>query len=401
MVEMNFKSIEDFDLTGKKVLLRVDINSSIDIENYSIREDPRIRAILPTLDRLKDSAVVLLAHQSRPGEKDFISLKLHADKIESYLPTKVQFIEDIFGEKAIQAIKELKPGKILLLDNIRKWDRENVESSIEEAEQTELIQKLSPYFDYFINDAFGAAHRAQPSLIGWPTLICGPLVKKELDMVNKLLNPEHPSIMIVGGAKADDKFKALKYNLEKGNLDKALIAGLTASMILLAKGVKLSETDTKLVKKYSDKLQGDILDVMQKFKAQIMLPVDIATEENGQRKEISIDQLNIIPYPIGDIGERTQKLYINAIKSAKTVVANGPPGIFEKEVFQKGTYRLIDAMNESDAYCVIGGGDMGAAAEMYGKTDNITISTGGGALLDILSGKKVPLLIALQSKPPK
>jgi phosphoglycerate kinase len=136
MIEMKFKSIEDYDLTGKKVLLRVDINSSIDLENNKIREDTRIRAILPTLELLKNSAVVLIAHQSRPGEKDFISLKLHADKLESYLPGRVLFVPDILGEKAIEAIKKLKPGKILVLDNIRKWDRENSESSIEEAEKT-------------------------------------------------------------------------------------------------------------------------------------------------------------------------------------------------------------------------------------------------------------------------
>lgn len=400
MVDMKFKSIEDFDLSGKKVLLRVDINSSIDVENNRIREDPRIRAILPTLESLKKSAVVLVAHQSRPGEKDFISLKIHADKIESYLPGRVQFVEDIFGEKAIQAIKQLKPGKILVLDNVRKWDRENSESSIKEAEQTELIQTLSPYFDYFINDAFGAAHRAQPSLIGWPTLICGPLVKRELDMVNKLFNPQHPSIMLVGGAKADDKFKALKFNLEKGNVDKVLIGGLTASLILLAKGIKLSETDTKLLKKYAENLKSDILNVLKKYDDKILLPVDIATEENGQRKEISIVGLREITNTIGDIGRQTQNNFSDIIKSAKTIVANGPLGIFEREVFQEGTFRLIDAMNQSGAYCVIGGGDMGAAAEISGKTDNIIISTGGGALLDILTGKKLSLLEALESKAP-
>jgi phosphoglycerate kinase len=352
------------------------------------------------LEKLQDSAVVLVAHQGRPGEKDFTSLKLHADKLNSYLPDRVSFVEDIFGEKAIEAIKELQPGKILVLNNVRGWERENQQSSIEEAEQTELITTLSPYFDYFINDAFGAAHRAQPSLIGWPTLIGGPLVKKELDIVNKLLTPEHPSVMLVGGAKADDKFKALKYNLESGKVDKVLIAGLTASMILLAKGVILSEIDRKLVKKYADELKDDILEVLTKFKDKVELPIDIATDDNGRRVEHSIENTTEVSVMIGDIGEKTQKKYAEIIKSAKTVVANGPPGIFEQEIFQKGTYTLIDAMNESDAFCVIGGGDMGAAAEMSGKKGNITVSTGGGALLAILSGKKVPLLQALESKAP-
>jgi len=380
--------------------LRVDINSSIDLEKNEIRKDPRIRAILPTLEQLKDSAVVLVAHQSRPGKIDFTSLKLHAEKLNSYLPGRVSFVEDLFGEKAINAIKELQPGKILVLNNVRDWERENQQSSIEEAEQTELITTLSPHFDFFINDAFGAAHRAQPSLIGWPTLIGGPLVKKELDMVNKLLVPNHPSIMMVGGAKADDKFKALKFNLESGKVDKVLIAGLTASMMLIAKGVTLSEIDTKLVKKYADELKDEILEVLTKFKDKVELPIDIATNNNGIREEHSLEGITNMPVMIGDIGEKTQLKYAEIIKTAKTVVANGPPGIFEEEIFQKGTYTLIDAMNESDAFCVIGGGDMGAAAEMSGKKGKITVSTGGGALLAILSGKKVPLLQALESKAP-
>ena len=378
----------------------MDINSSIDLEKNEIRKDPRIRAILPTLEQLKDSAVVLVAHQSRPGKIDFTSLKLHAEKLNSYLPGRVSFVEDLFGEKAINAIKELQPGKILVLNNVRGWERENQQSSIEEAEQTELITTLSPHFDFFINDAFGAAHRAQPSLIGWPTLIGGPLVKKELDMVNKLLVPNHPSIMMVGGAKADDKFKALKFNLESGKVDKVLIAGLTASMMLIAKGVTLSEIDTKLVKKYADELKDEILEVLTKFKDKVELPIDIATNNNGIREEHSLEGITNMPVMIGDIGEKTQLKYAEIIKTAKTVVANGPPGIFEEEIFQKGTYTLIDAMNESDAFCVIGGGDMGAAAEMSGKKGKITVSTGGGALLAILSGKKVPLLQALESKAP-
>lgn len=380
--------------------MRVDINSSIDLDKNEIREDNRIRAILPTLKKLNESAVVVLAHQSRPGKKDFTSLKLHAEKLSSYIPGRVAFVDDIFGDKAIQAIKGLESGKILVLDNVRKWERENHESSIEEAEQTELITTLSPYFDYFINDAFGAAHRAQPSLIGWPTLISGPLVKKELEMVNKLFIPEHPSVMLVGGAKAYDKFKTLKFNLEKGNVDKVLLAGLTASMIFLASGFKLTIKDTELVKTYSDKLHDEILEVLEKYFDKIELPVDFATEVDNKRTEFSINGNKEISHSIGDIGEKTQKLYAREIKSAKTVVAIGPPGIFEQEKFQKGTYTLIEAMNESDGFCVIGGGDMGAAAEMSGKKGNITISTGGGALLAILSGKKVPLLQALESKAP-
>ncbi|MBD3351044.1 MAG: phosphoglycerate kinase, partial [Candidatus Lokiarchaeota archaeon] len=265
MSEIKYKSIDDFDLKGKKVVVRVDMNSSIDLEKNKIRKDPRIRAILPTLKALEDSAVVVIAHQSRPGKKDFTSLELHANKLKEYLGDRVKYVDDIYGEKAINAIKDLKPGKILVLDNIRKVDEENKNGTIEEAEQAPHIKALAPLFDYYINDAFGAAHRSQPSLVGWPTLICGPLVKKELEMVKKILNPAHPAVMLVGGAKADDKFKALKYNLEEDKIDTALIAGLTATMMLIAKGIELSKQDKELINKYVEKLKPDILEVLEKF----------------------------------------------------------------------------------------------------------------------------------------
>jgi len=406
MPEIKFKSIDDFNLQGKKVLLRVDINSSIDLEKKQIRKDPRIRAILPTLEALKKSAVVIVAHQSRPGDKDFTSLEIHANKLREYLGDRVKFVDDVYGEKAINAIKNLKPGEILVLDNVRKVDVENEEMSMEEAAQTPHIKALSPLFDYFVNDAFGAAHRAQPSMIGWPTLICGPLVKKELVMVNKIFNPTRPSVMLVGGAKADDKFKALKFNLENGKLDYALVCGLTATMMLLAKDVKLSQEDEKLVGEYLNTLKPQIIGILNKFKNKILLPEDVAVEENGKRVEYPIEKIKDINKPIGDIGRKTIEKFSKIIEGAKTVVANGPPGIFEKEIFNVGTYALVKAMvnatEKNNAYTVIGGGEMGTAAEMSGLANKISmISTGGGALLNIISGEKVPLIEALQAKIPK
>ena len=271
--EIKFKSISDFDLKGKKVLLRIDINSSIDLEKNEIRKDPRIRASLPTFEALKDSAVVVMAHQSRPGKDDFTSLKLHSDKLNEYLNGRVQFSEEIFGEKAIESIKSLQPGQVLVLNNVRMYEPENKNGTIEEAEQLEMIKTLAPLFDYYINDAFGAAHRSQASLIGWPTLISGPLVKVELDMVNKIMNPQRPSVMLVGGAKADDKFKAIKFNLESNKIDYALVSGLTATMMMIANGMKLSEGDHKLVDKYAEELKDPILEVLSKYKERFSCPL--------------------------------------------------------------------------------------------------------------------------------
>jgi len=238
----DYKSYKDVDLKGKKVLMRVDINSNIDLsgEKPKIRgESPRIKAIAPLLDEFKDSALVLIAHQGRPGGKDFTSLDIHAEQLRTFIDRTVKYVDDIYGEKAISAIRDLKPGEILVLDNVRKFDLDNKSfENFEDAEQTELIQSLSPHFDYFVNDAMGAAHRAQPSIIGWPTLLAGPLISKELEAMNKVMsNPARPETMLIGGAKADDKYKAMKYNFENGTLDYALCSGLTAILIMEALGI--------------------------------------------------------------------------------------------------------------------------------------------------------------------
>ena len=223
----DYKSYKDVDLKGKKVLMRVDINSNIDVENNRIRESPRIHALIPALKELKDSAVVIMAHQSRPGDKDFTSLELHAEEIRKLLDRPVKYVDDVFGEKAINAIKELKVGEVLVLNNVRTWEPENKQfKDFSEAKNLAMIKTLSPLFDYFIADAFGAAHRAQPSIIGWPTLLAGPTTVKEFEYMSKILeNPERPMVMLIGGAKAIDKFKAMEYNFENDKLDYALCSG--------------------------------------------------------------------------------------------------------------------------------------------------------------------------------
>ncbi len=403
MPEIKFKNILDLDIKGKKILVRVDINSSIDLEKNIIRSDPRIQAILPTMEALKDAAVVLIAHQSRLGKPDCIDLQLHAEKLNEYLGGRVKFVKDLFGDDAITAIKALNPGEVLVLNNVRLWDVETTVKSIEEAEKTELITKLSPLFDYFVNDAFGAAHRAHVSLIGWPTICAGPTVKRELEMVQKLFTPARPSVWLVGGAKAMDKFKAVKFNLEAGNVDKVLVCGLTATLMLEAKGIDTGAKNRKLILEDLEANREMIAEVAEKFADKIILPEDMAYEENGQRKECATSEVAPLDVSTGDIGTKTLELYKAEVANAKTIVANGPPGIFEMEVYKQSSFKIVEAMAEATkngAFVCIGGGDMGAVAEMAGLGDKITISTGGGALLRILSGKDLPLLQVLRNKMP-
>ncbi len=402
-----YKSYKDVDLKGKKVLIRPDINSNIDIENNKIRESPRIHALIPALNELKDSAVVVMAHQSRPGAKDFTSLELHAGEIRKLLDRPVKYVDDVFGEKAVQAIKDLKAGEVLVLNNVRTWDTENKQfKDFAEAEQLEMIQTLAPLFDYFIADAFGAAHRAQPSIIGWPTLLAGPTTVKEFEYMSKILeNPGRPMVMLIGGAKAIDKFIAMEYNFDNERLDYALCSGLTAILILEAIGISTGEPNRKVIAKDLEKEQERIKATYEKYKDKIILPKDLIIDDNGNRKVVAVDEIGKYNAVAGDIGPKTTEEFKEIVLKAKTIIANGPPGIFEQEVFRKGTFDMAEIMAEvsknKGALTVIGGGEMGTAAEMSGYANDVSfISTGGGAMLEILSGKDVPMVKALREKKP-
>ena len=405
-MKIDYTSYKDVKLKGKKILIRVDINSNIDMEKMEIRDSPRIRALAPELnENFKKSAVIILAHQSRPGDPDFTDMSLHAKEIEKETGRPVKFVDDIFGEKAVKAIKELKPGEILVLDNVRKFEGEMKNyKDFKEAEKTELVQKLYPLVDYVIVDAFGAAHRAHASIVGWPKMLAGPITDKELGALKKIMDvPDRPMAMLIGGAKAIDKFKAMKYNFENDKLDYALCSGLTAVLIFEAEGKKMGEPNHKIIAKDLEENQNMIKETYEKYKEHILLPDDLVIDDNGNRKIIKVDEAETYNTTTGDIGPETVKEFKEVIMKCKTVIANGPPGIFEKEVFRKSTNEMVDAMAEATkknkALTVIGGGEMGAAASMAGKADEVSfISTAGGAMLEILSGNDLPMIRALREK---
>ncbi|MFX0009572.1 MAG: phosphoglycerate kinase [Candidatus Hermodarchaeota archaeon] len=405
-MKIDYTSYKDVDLKGKKVIIRVDINSNIDTDKMEIRDSPRIRALVPVLDEdFKDCAVILIAHQSRPGEKDFTDLDIHAREIEKELGRPVKFVKDIYGEQAIKAIKELKPGEILVLNNIRKFEGEMINyKDFSEAENTEMIKTLYPLVDYVIVDAFGAAHRAHASIVGWPKMLAGPITAKELGALKKIMDePEKPMAMLIGGAKAIDKFKAMKFNFDNDKLDYALCSGLTAVLIFEANGKPMGEPNHKIIAKDLDENKAMIHETYDKYKDRIILPEDLIIDENGKRKIISIDEAAEYNKTTGDIGPKTVKDFEKIIMECKTIVANGPPGIFEQDVFREGTNEMVEAMakatKENHALTIIGGGEMGAAASMAGKADDVSfISTAGGAMLEILSGKDLPMIKALREK---
>lgn len=405
-MKIDYTSFKDVNLKGKKVLMRVDINSNIDLEKMEIRDSPRIRVLALALNQyFKKSAVIILAHQSRPGRDDFTDLDMHAKEIEKYLGRPVKFIKDIYGAQAIQAIKDLKKGEVLVLNNVRKFEGEmkNYED-FSEAENTEMIKTLFPLVDYVIVDAFGAAHRAHASIVGWPKMMAGPITDKELDALKKIMQgPEKPMAMLIGGAKAIDKFKAMKYNFDNDKLDYALCSGLTAILIFEALGKNMGEPNHKIIAEDLEANKDMIMETYEKYKDKIILPEDLIIDDNGNRKAIEIDEAGTYNTTTGDIGPKTVNKFNEILMKCKTIVANGPPGIFEKEVFRKATNEIVgtmvDATKKNNALTIIGGGEMGAAASMAGKADEVSfISTAGGAMLEILSGKDLPMIRALREK---
>lgn len=405
-MKIDYTSFKDVNLKGKKVLMRVDINSNIDLEKMEIRDSPRIRVLALALNQyFKKSAVIILAHQSRPGRDDFTDLDMHAKEIEKYLGHPVKFIKDIYGAQAIQAIKDLKKGEVLVLNNVRKFEGEMKNyKDFSEAENTEMIKTLFPLVDYVIVDAFGAAHRAHASIVGWPKMMAGPITDKELDALKKIMQgPEKPMAMLIGGAKAIDKFKAMKYNFDNDKLDYALCSGLTAILIFEALGKNMGEPNHKIIAEDLEANKDMIMETYEKYKDKIILPEDLIIDDNGNRKAIEIDEAGTYNTTTGDIGPKTVNKFNEILMKCKTIVANGPPGIFEKEVFRKATNEIVgtmvDATKKNNALTIIGGGEMGAAASMAGKADEVSfISTAGGAMLEILSGKDLPMIRALREK---
>ena len=406
-MKIDYTSYKDVDLKGKKVLMRVDINSNIDVENYKIRESPRIAALVPALEELKESAVIIMAHQSRPGNEDFTDLDIHAKEIEKQLGRQVKFVKDLFGKDAVKAIKKLKPGEVLVLNNVRKWEPEmKGYDDFSVAENTEMVKTLYPLVDYVIVDAFGAAHRAHVSIIGWPKMIAGPITEKELSALKKIIeDPDKPMAMLIGGAKAIDKFKAMKFNFDNEKLDYALCSGLTAILIFESLGKNMGEPNRKIIAKDLEVNKDMIGETYERYKDKIILPEDLVIDDNGNRKTITIDEAATYNTTTGDVGPKTVEKFKDFMIKSKTIVANGPPGIFEKEVFREATNEMIEAMvkatKENNALTIIGGGEMGAAASMAGLSDQVSfISTAGGAMLEILSGKDLPMIRALREKKP-
>jgi phosphoglycerate kinase len=399
-----FLTLDDVKVKDKVVLVRVDFNSAIDPKTHKILEDARIRAHAETTIKElseKGAKIVILAHQGRKGDPDFIPLKQHAEILGKILKKPVKYVDDLYGEKAKNTIKSLKNGEILVLENVRTFAGETKDGTPEEHAKTELVRNLAPLADVFVNDAFAAAHRAHVSIVGFTAVlpsVAGRIMERELKSLGKVLeNPEKPCIFILGGAKADDSLEISKYVLDKEIANYVLTGGVVGQVFLAAKSVDLGKPNMDyLEKKELMSFLPGIKALIQKYPDRIKTPLDMAVEAKGKRKEISVDELPT-EYPTYDIGAKTVDDYAKIIRKAKSIVISGPMGVYENKEFSFGTKKILEEIANSKAFSLAGGGHTISAIEEFGLTKKISyISTAGGALIEFLMGKKLPGVVALE-----
>ena len=395
---MNKKTIRDVDVTNKKVLVRCDFNVPLDKETGKITNDLRIVAALPTIKYLleNNAKVILCSHLGKPkGEiKPELSLKPVANRLSEYLGFEVKFSKDIVGENAKELSKELKPGKAILLENVRFDPRE-------EKNDKEFSKELASLAEIYVNDAFGTAHRAHSSTVGvaeFLPAVCGFLIEKEVEMLgDNLNNPERPFVAILGGAKVSDKIKVIENLLEK--VDSIIIGGGMTYTFLKAMGYEIGNSICEL-----DRIDiaKETIEKAEKKGVKLLFPIDTVCgkEFSNEAETIVVDSKEI---PKGwqglDIGPKAIEEFTQVLKNAKTVIWNGPLGVFEFEKFAKGTNAIAKVLSEINAITIVGGGDSVAAVEKGGFSDKIThISTGGGATLEYLEGKELPGIGCLENK---
>lgn len=406
------RSIDEFDYDGKTVLLRVDINSPLDPTTKKIVSDNRIKKSIPTIKKIlsKNAKLAIIAHQGDTLDyQNLIPLEEHCEKLSALLGQTVRYIDDVAGPAAQEAVKSLKPGEAILLGNLRYYTEEisTFENAVKlkpaEMLQTYLVRNLAPLVDYYVNDAFAAAHRNAPSMVAFQELLPtagGDLMVKEVEALQKLMDqPAKPCIFVLGGAKISDAFGMMKQVLENNTADKILTSGITGEIFLLAQGVRLGEAKETFIRNRGlDIFVEDAKTYLNDYPGKIETPTDLAFEKDGERVEVSIHQLPIDDALYMDVGENTILNYEKIIGEAATIFVNGPAGVYERTIFENGTKRIWIALSNARGYSVIGGGDTVSAAQKYIDLASINyVCTAGGAMVQFLSGEALPLIEAMKN----
>jgi phosphoglycerate kinase len=392
------RTLDDLDADGAAVGVRVDINSPL--SDGGLADDARLRAHIDTLEELcrRGARVALLAHQGRPGGDEFSDLSTHAARLDDLLEAPIGYCDATFTAAARDAVAALEPGTVVLLENTRFYAEEYMSFEPADAADTYLVARLAPALDAYVNDAFAAAHRKQPSIVGFPTALpayAGRVMERELEVLGTIDESPEPRVYVLGGAKVDDSIDVARSVLERGLADAVLTAGIVGNAFLLADGVSLGAASAGVVNEQSHdavKAAGDLLD---DFSHRLYLPRDVAVERDGDRVEVDLGGLPAAE-PAMDVGARTLAAYADILEDAGTAILNGPPGVFEDERFEFGTRELYRAATRSEM-SIVGGGDTAAAMRKLGIEGFDHVSTGGGAALRMLSGDSLPGVEALRA----
>jgi len=393
---VKIRTLNDFDVKGKTVLLRVDMNVPIDPETKEITGSRRIEDVAITVKALDGAKIVIISHQGRVGRDDFVGMENHAKELEKFCGKKVKYVCDVIGTYAQSEIKNMHDNDILLLDNLRMCAEENYEFTLEESAKTIMVQRLKDLFDLFVLDSFPSAHRTHPSLVGFAQVLptcAGKLVEKEVNQLENILTvAKSPFVIILGGSKVDDRLKALKMLIKKERADHVLLTGLIGNVFLRAQG----RIKFPLNIKNEDKLVSEAHTLIGEYPDVFSTPVDIAVNKNEKRLEIDVRDLNKDDQ-IFDVGQKTLDYYSKMISGAGTVFISGPAGFFEKENFQFGTKSLLESVAASMATSIVSGGHLTFALKKYDLADKVNhISTAGGALVRYLTGQKLPMIKCLE-----
>jgi phosphoglycerate kinase len=399
---ISFKTLDDFDFSGKRVLVRVDINSPIDKKTLLVRDQSKIASAVPTLKELSDKGarIAVVAHQGRKGHYDFIDLSQHAKVLSGLLHREVKYVDDLHGDEARCAIGSLRNGEIVLLKNVRTYDQEDHELSPEHHAKGALVRNLAPLFDVFVNDAFASAHRKHASLIGFTAVLpsaAGRLLEKEIKSLSKIAqSPKRPCVVVFGGTKFADSIPIVRHLLAAGIADKIILGGLVGLAYSVAAGKHVGEENIKVMShELLENHMKEAQSILAQFAGRIELPSDVALDKDGKRIEATLDH-EPPAYPSLDIGSKTIERFGEILSGAKTILISGPVGVFEKEEFAIGTRAIFEKSIASGAFCIIGGGHTAAAANQMSYADKISYtSTGGGALEHFLLGLPMPVIEAL------
>ena len=399
-------TLDDVDLSGRTVLYRVDVNSPLEPSTGRLLDDGRLKAIIPTLDALSSSRVVIMGHQSRPGKFDFTNMQKHCDRLSKLLGKKIRFVPDICEDVAIEAIKSLSDGEMIFLDNVRMNEEEygTKYDSNKQTEDTSLVSRLSSVSDLLVTDAFAAAHRRSPTLTGFTNSIpcvAGTLMEKEIRNLRRALkNPPNPYLAILGGAKCDDSVRVALNLISKGQVDKIAFVGVTGNLMLWVAGNDIGDRNKEFIR---TTLGRDFETAWETGKRifsenpeRIFLPIDVAVESGGSRKPLSVSDLPTED-PIYDIGLQTLASLKPLVENAGCILWNGPASYFELPDFAFGTIEILNMCTETDAMTIIGGGHTSALVNSRGVSSLVSHnSTGGGSTMSFLSGEPMPVIASLK-----